>query len=192
MSILAWHGLAVKLHLAEALRQAVARPSDVTKRSGRKRSIRVKVGSALMASPRSPQDWIPVKTQSQHNNHEQRPAGQTPSTPQYAVTTLAHAPPSLPIRPIRPRPPRPAPASPSPNCSRHAAASAQARCQLIGRFVLGFRPNPLAGSNPCKSLTAMPDRLTLPAAVLVCFGVIYSRTPMPSGSRSLSSGVTNV
>jgi hypothetical protein len=63
--------------------------------------------------------------------------------PQYAVTTLAHATPSPPTRPTRPRPPRPAPASP--NCSRHAAASAQARCQLTGRVVLGFRPNPLGG-----------------------------------------------
>ena len=33
MSILAWQGLAVKLHLAKALRQTVARSSDVTKRS---------------------------------------------------------------------------------------------------------------------------------------------------------------
>ena len=68
-----------------------------------------------------------------------------PASPQYAVTTLAHAPPSPPTRPTRPRPPRPTPASPSPNCSRHAAASAQARCQLTGRVVLGFRPNPLGG-----------------------------------------------
>ena len=33
MPILAWHGLAVKLHLAEALRQAVARPSNAAKHS---------------------------------------------------------------------------------------------------------------------------------------------------------------
>ena len=79
--------------------------------------------------------------------HEaQRPPGDTPPFPQYAVTTLAHAPPSPPTRPTRPRPPRPAPASPLLNCSRHAAASAQARCQLTGRFALGFRPNPLGGT----------------------------------------------
>ena len=65
-----------------------------------------------------------------------------PTLPQYAVTTLAHAPPSPPTRPARPWPPRPTPASTSPNCSRHAAASAQARCQPPGRVVLGFRPNP--------------------------------------------------
>ena len=160
MSILAWHGLAVKLHLAEALRQAVARSSDVTKRSRRKRSIHMKVGSALVTSPRSPQDRIPVKTQNQNANHAQHPPRRIPPSPQYAVTTLAHAPPSPPTRPTRPRPPRPTPASPSPNCSRHAAASAQARCQLTGRVVLGFRPNPLGAHAEDEHSPPAPARDT--------------------------------
>ena len=106
----------------------------------------VKSGSRIIISARL------LYTTNQHNNHAQLPAGHTPPNPQYAVATLAHAPPSLPTRPTRPRPTRPAPAFPSPNCSRHAVAvaSAQARCQLTGRAILGLRPKPLGAGAPAR------------------------------------------
>ena len=107
MSILAWHGLAVKLHLAEALSRL-----------------------ATVATCSVHQD--------KHHDLLNMPSPPLPTPRLHPLPDpLAHA----------PRVQRPA--SRSPNCSRHAAASAQARCQLTGRVVLGFRPNPLGGRNPC-------------------------------------------
>ena len=98
-------------------------------------------------------------TTNQHNNHAQRPAGHTPPNPQYAVTTLAHAPPSPPTRPTRPRPrvqrqhfPRPtARATPRAPAPRPAASS------LAGLYS-AFRPNPLGGRNPRTVSSTAPLR----------------------------------
>ena len=57
-----------------------------------------------MDSEKTAGELLSYVNQKTHNNHALRPPRRTPPSPQYAVTTLAHAPPSSPTRPTRPHP----------------------------------------------------------------------------------------